>query len=84
MKQIFLPDGIFPIRLVNGKTHYMYKGYTYYQESKSRPSKRWRCTRGCKAYLIVSNDPSSFQAVHGHDHLAPTYHVTADGRYLKL
>lgn len=85
MEQTFLPEGVFPITLLNGKTHYMHKGYSYYQENKNKKCKRWRCTRrGCKAYLIVSHDLNTFHAVHEHNHPSPKYHITADGRYLKL
>jgi hypothetical protein len=74
------------ITMLNGKQYYMYNGYTYYQESRKRNDKRWRCTGSCKAYLIVTivENDILVTAVHDHGHPPPRFHRMASGAYIKV
>ncbi|KAL0881441.1 hypothetical protein ABMA27_001304 [Loxostege sticticalis] len=42
--------------MINGKKFYLYNGYTYSFGFASRVGQRWRCSCGCKAFIVVSTD----------------------------
>ncbi|KAL0831849.1 hypothetical protein ABMA28_001379 [Loxostege sticticalis] len=72
--------------LKNNKKFFMYKGYTYTFGFRSKFSQRWRCTNthSCRAYIMVTHDDQFLQAVGNHNHPPPSYHITNDGKYVRL
>lgn len=71
------------VTMINGKKFYLYNGYTYSFGFASRVGQRWRCSCGCKAFIVVSTDGNLIKASGTHNHRPNTYVQTADGRYCK-
>lgn len=72
------------ITLQNGKNFYMYKKHTYTFGFQSRVGQRWRCSRGCKAYIMVTKDGELLSSVGEHSHHPLQYYITADGKYVRV
>ncbi|XP_028174341.1 uncharacterized protein LOC114362952 [Ostrinia furnacalis] len=68
------------------KKYFMYKGYTYTLGFMGRNSQRWRCTNthNCRAYILVTHQEQFLDAFGDHNHSPPRYHVTSDGKYLRI
>jgi hypothetical protein len=81
-------DGEFQYKLINssrGGVLVLSKGYTYYKAG--RAAKIWICTSKytnlCEAKIKHVNN--SFIPVHlDHNHPPPKFHVTKEGKYVKI
>ncbi|RVE50175.1 hypothetical protein evm_005198 [Chilo suppressalis] len=64
--------------MINGKKFYFYKQYTYCFGFSSRIGSRWRCSAGCKAHIVVSDDGVLVKDFGFHTHPPNRYQMTAD------
>ncbi|GBP52280.1 hypothetical protein EVAR_9192_1 [Eumeta japonica] len=71
-----------------GRPMLLFRGFTYSLGYDSIESKQWRCSsrisKRCKATLHTTKDLIFRKCYGRHTHQPPSYHVTADGTYIKL
>ncbi|XP_060802070.1 uncharacterized protein LOC132902133 [Amyelois transitella] len=53
------------ITMHSGKTFYLYKGFTYCFKSKTKNNMRYRCSQGCKAFIVLTNEVLFAQSQRG-------------------
>ncbi|KAL4714671.1 hypothetical protein ACJJTC_012588 [Scirpophaga incertulas] len=75
-RKIYCETCIQVITLANGKTTYLYKGYTYYKKTLLKDGS-WRCyctaRANCKARLFLSHDGRHLHTTNAHLHQPKKY-----------
>lgn len=77
-------DELKEIQLVNGKKFYMYEDYTFRFALRTRYGQRWRCSVGCKAYIMVTEKGQFIAAKGEHNHKPQNYVRVSSGLYCKV
>ncbi|CAH2040257.1 unnamed protein product, partial [Iphiclides podalirius] len=80
-----LTDVLHFLRTIDGKQIILYRNYTFSYMNTRRKLRCSRMFRGkCTARIILDADGSILLANAVHNHPPPTYHVTAEGVYIKV
>ncbi|CAG4946001.1 unnamed protein product [Colias eurytheme] len=75
------------ITFVNGRTYYMYRGYTFSFGFKTKTKERWRCTHTseCFQYIILDRNHRVVESeANHHTHEPPKLYLMSNGRYVKI
>ncbi|GBP52281.1 hypothetical protein EVAR_9193_1 [Eumeta japonica] len=81
------------VRLIEsrqGRPMVLYQGYSFTlsYSSVTNERRRWSCSsqrhRSCKATLWTAENLRPIKTINMHSHEPPSYHVTSDGKYIKI